>query len=349
VIDRVTGLLSPLTAKGVHAEAYLEPWQPGEEGLATWVLANNEPALVQDERNDRRVFVFRDEGPVDGSLICVPLRGREGATGVLTLERLGLDQIYTEEEFELVKLFAAQVSIALQNAEVHRAVEIRAQTDDLTGLLNHGTFQSWLERSVASREPFSLIMLDLDDFKLVNDALGHQAGDRLLAGIGQAIVAAGRETDRVFRYGGDEFALILPHTDAAAAVSVAERVRAAVLAVGGPGSAWAADRMVVSISTGVATFPRDGLTAESILLAADRACFVAKRTGHGLIATADEGLAIAREFSLQEPTPVDPPTPVDAPLLDPKPHGGRRAGAGAKQAGRVGRSAAAERAVASQD
>ena len=89
--------------------------------------------LVLDERSDTADQPVPRAGPVDGSLICVPLRGRDGATGVLTLERLGLDQRYSEEEFELVKLFAAQVSIALQNAEVHRAVEIRAQTDDLTG------------------------------------------------------------------------------------------------------------------------------------------------------------------------------------------------------------------------
>ena len=111
------------------------------------------------------------------------------------------------DEFELVALFAAQVSIALQNAEVHRAVEIRAQTDDLTGLLNHGTFQAGC--GAASRRAISsLIMLDLDDFKAVNDYLGHQAGDRLLSEIATAIVAAGRDTDHVFRYGGDEFALI---------------------------------------------------------------------------------------------------------------------------------------------
>ena len=212
------------------------------------------------------------------------------------------------DEFELVALFAAQVSIALQNAEVHRAVEIRAQTDDLTGLLNHGTFQAWLRRSVEAREPFSLIMLDLDDFKSVNDAMGHQAGDRLLSEIAQAIVAAGRDSDHVFRYGGDEFALLLPGTDATSALAVAERVRTAVHDVGGAGSSWADAAMAVSVSIGLATFPRDGLTAESILLAADRACFVAKRKGPGLIATADEGLARAKEFSLQEPTPVDPPT-----------------------------------------
>jgi diguanylate cyclase (GGDEF)-like protein/excisionase family DNA binding protein len=310
IVDPVSRLLRPLTARGIHAAEYLEPWGPGEEGLATWVVANNEPALVLDERQDKRINHFREDA-MDGSLICVPLRGREGATGVLTLERLGLDDRYSEEEFELVKLFAAQVSIALQNAEVHRAVEIRAQTDDLTGLLNHGTFTSWLERSVDSREPFSLIMLDLDEFKAVNDALGHQAGDRLLAEIATAIVGAGRDSDHVFRYGGDEFATILPGTDSASAIAVAERIRSAVHAIGGSGSRWSEAAMSVSVSIGLATFPRDGLTSESILLAADRACFVAKRTGAGLIATADEGLAIAREFSLQEPTPVDPPTPTD--------------------------------------
>jgi diguanylate cyclase (GGDEF)-like protein len=311
VLDRTTGLLRPLTAKGVHAAEYMEPWQPGEEGLATWVVANNEPALVRDEGADPRVNQFRSTGPLDGSLICVPLRGRDGATGVLTLERLGLEQRYSEEEFELVQLFAAQVSIALQNAEVHRAVEIRAQTDDLTGLLNHGTFQDWLARDALSRDPFSLIMLDLDDFKAVNDGLGHQAGDRLLAEISNALVAAGRESDRVFRYGGDEFALILPGADAAAALGVAERVRGAVQEIGASGSVWSDAEVPISVSIGVATFPRDGTTAEEILLAADRACFVAKRTGHGLIATSDEGLAIARDFAFKSPTPID----VGDPLL----------------------------------
>ena len=102
----------------------------------------------------------------------------------------------------------------------------------------------------------------------------------------------------------------MPNTDATSALSVAERVLAAVKAVGGPGTTWAAQGVGSSVSIGVATFPRDGLTPDDVLLAADRACFVAKRTGQGLIATADEGLAIANEFSLQEPTPVDPPTPL---------------------------------------
>ncbi len=296
VIDPATGRLTPLTARGVHAAEFLEPWGQDETGIATWVVAHNEPVLIADERNDSRVNHFRsDTGVLDGSLIVVPLRGRVGAIGVLTIERLGLESALGAEEFELVQLFAAQVSIALQNAEIFQAVEIRAQTDGLTGLLNHGTFQEWLERHVREGTPFSLIMLDLDDFRDINNDLGHQAGDEALRRIAGALVRAGRETDQVFRYGGDEFAFILPHTDEAGARRVADRARSAV--------STANPR--VSASVGTATYPQHGLTARDVLLAADRACFVAKRSGRDQIATAEEGLALAAELTLQAPTPVD--------------------------------------------
>jgi diguanylate cyclase (GGDEF)-like protein/excisionase family DNA binding protein len=310
VYDRAARVLRPLTARGVNAADYLEDWAPGEEGIATWVIEHNEPVLVVDQFDDARVQHFESTGPTHGGLIVVPLRGREGVSGVLTVERLGEGHTFTEDEFELVKVFAAQVSIALQNAEIYRAVEIRARTDDLTGLENHGTFLEWVRASVARQEPFSLMMLDLDKFKRVNDLLGHQAGDRFLSEVAKAIVGAGRETDHVFRYGGDEFTMLLPGADAKAGVRVAERVRKAVNALGAKGTTWHAAGITVSASFGIATFPTDGSTDETILLAADRACFVAKRSGPGRIATAEEGLALAAEVSLQEPTPVDPPTPA---------------------------------------
>jgi diguanylate cyclase (GGDEF)-like protein/excisionase family DNA binding protein len=307
-VDPVSGLLTPLVAKGVHADYYLEPWEEGETGIATWVVDHDEPVLILDQAGDPRVNHSVEIGPQAGGLIVVPLRSRDRATGVLTLERLGDGSVFTNDEFDLVKLFAAQVSIALQNAEVHRAVEIRARTDDLTGLLNHGTFREWLAKGVAAGEPFSLLMIDLDDFKAVNDALGHQAGDLFLADIARVLVAAGRDTDHVFRYGGDEFALVLPRTDGASASAVAARVLSAIEAMGRPGGRWHGKGVPVSASLGVASYPIDGATADGLLLAADRACFVAKRSGSARIANADEGLALAAEFSLKDPTPVDPPT-----------------------------------------
>jgi diguanylate cyclase (GGDEF)-like protein len=227
---------------------------------------------------------------------------------VLSVERLGGADRFTVDEFELTQLFAAQVSIALQNATVHQAVEARAQTDDRTGLLNHATFVERLGRFVVGRTPFSVIMLDLDDFRNVNNRLGHQAGDRFLRDVAVAIMRAGRDSDLVFRYGGDEFAVILPDTDGDGALAVAERVRAAVAGVGR--DLLGGRDVRVASSIGLATYPLDGATADEVLLAADRACFVAKRSGRDRIATAAEGMALAAEFSLTAPTPIDPPTPL---------------------------------------
>jgi diguanylate cyclase (GGDEF)-like protein/excisionase family DNA binding protein len=304
VTDPATGLLTPLTARGIHAAHYMEAWEPGETGVATWVVDHNEPVYIDDERHDPRVNHFRgtdmDDESMDGSLIVVPLRGRSGAIGVLTMERLGVGNTFTPEEFDLVQLFAAQVSIALQNAEVYRAIEIRAQTDGLTGLLNHSTFEDQLERAVREGSPFGLIMLDLDDFRDVNNSMGHQAGDEELRRIAAALSRSGRDTDLVFRYGGDEFAFLLSGADADGARRAAERACAAVRGLRGP----------VTASVGVATFPLDGDTAADVLLAAERACFLAKRDGRDRVATAAEGLALAAEFRPQAPTPVD--SEVDA-------------------------------------
>jgi diguanylate cyclase (GGDEF)-like protein/excisionase family DNA binding protein len=305
LIDPETRVLTPVTARGVDAEYYMRPWQAGETGIAMWVVDHSEPVRIDDQFDDSRVG-HAPTGPVHGSLVCVPLRGRAGAIGVLTLERLGEGRLFSDDEFELTQLFAAQASIALQNAEVHRTVQRHAQTDVLTGLLNHGTFGQQLEALIAADEPFSLVMLDLDRFKPVNDGMGHQAGDRLLRQVADAIVAASRESDRAFRYGGDEFAVLLPRTDGDQVAPIAERVRAAVKGVVGIGSSWRGRARSLEASAGTASFPADGSVAEEVLLAADRALFVAKRSGGGRVASAAEGLALAGEFSLQTPTPIDP-------------------------------------------
>jgi diguanylate cyclase (GGDEF)-like protein/excisionase family DNA binding protein len=275
LLDPATGVLAPRVARGAYAEASRQPRQLDCVGLT--------------------------EG-----LACVPLRGRDGPIGMIELERLGDLGRFTADEYELVQLFAAQVSIGIQNAAAHMAVEHRAQTDVLTGLLNHGTFVERMNRLIATASPFSLVMLDLDRFKGVNDGFGHQAGDRLLRQVADSIVRASRESDAVFRYGGDEFCVLLPGTTATEIGAIAERMRAAVAATVGPGSGWRGRARALEASAGTSSFPTDGATAEEVLLAADRACFVAKRTGGGRVATAAEGLALAGELTLQTPTPIDP-------------------------------------------
>ncbi len=305
LVDQERGGLTPVVARGVDSEFYLQGWGEGESGLATWVVEHNEAVRIVDEHDDDRVLQPAS-GPVHGSLVCVPLRARDGAIGVLTLERLGEGRVFSDDEFELVQLFAAQASIALQNAEVHLAVRQRAQTDVLTGLLNHGTFVQHMDALITAGEPFSLVMLDLDRFKPVNDLMGHQAGDLLLKQVAEAIVAASRDTDRVFRYGGDEFAVLLPRTAGDHVAPIAARVRGAVKGVVDGDASWRGRARSLEASAGTASFPADGSHPEEVLLAADRALFVAKRSGGARVATAAEGLALAGEFTLQAPTPIDP-------------------------------------------
>ena len=304
LVDHVSGRLTPVVARGADADYYLRPWEEGETGLATWVADHNEAVRIEDEYFDERVSQ-PETGPTHGSLVCVPLRARDGAIGVLTLERLGEGRVFSDDEFELVQLFAAQASIAMQNAEVHLAVRQRAQTDVLTGLLNHGTFVQHMDALIAAGESFSLVMLDLDHFKPINDTMGHQAGDRLLKQVAQAIVAASRDTDRVFRYGGDEFAVLLPRTAGDQVPLIAERVRSAVKGVVTQHAEWRGKARALDASAGTASYPVDGEEADEVLLAADRALFVAKRAGGRRVAAASEGQALAGEFTLQEPTPID--------------------------------------------
>lgn len=281
-------MLSPLLARGVGADAFMARRLPDTGGVASEVLTTGEARSVRRDGND------------PAALIIAPLRGRDRVLGILHLKRLGIDVRFETREFDLVRLFAAHVSIALQNALTHRAVELRAQTDALTGLRNHGTFRDDLEHAVGRGAPFALLMLDLDDFKAYNDKRGHEAGNTLLKSIAAAIRSACRETDLVYRYGGDEFSIILPGTQRADAIDVAERVREAVREARDPGRR----RSGIRCSVGVATFPDDAADRDELLLAADRALYAAKRAGRDRTGTNPDGLTPAGEL-------VAPGTAID--------------------------------------
>ncbi|HET6379738.1 MAG TPA: GAF domain-containing protein, partial [candidate division Zixibacteria bacterium] len=304
--DEVNRVLVPVLTRERHAEEVARYVVPFGGGLMGWALEHNEPVLANDALNDPRAMQVPGTPADPEALVVVPLVAEGEVIGCLNISRVGGEEVhFSEADFELVKLFAGQASIALRNAETHHAVSLRADTDALTGLGNHGAFQRALAdvlgqpegtelkrgrrgramthgRATTPAEPIALLMMDLDNFKAYNDRLGHPAGDALLHAVGTAIYGAARTDDRVFRYGGDEFALILHGADADAAAAVAERVRRAVARL------TADEPTPVTITIGVAAYPADATVKNDLIAAADTALYWGKQAGDGRVVRADE-------------------------------------------------------------
>jgi diguanylate cyclase (GGDEF)-like protein len=283
-IDREAGVRRAVVARDRFADVILEYVGPLGVGITGWVIDRREAVLANNAHLDPRSIQIPGTPYEPESMIVVPLGVGGNVIGTLNIGRMGeAESHFTENEFELTKLFAGQASIALQNAETHRAVEVRAELDALTGLRNHGAFQRELGELVEAAAPealFAVLMMDLDQFKAFNDGHGHPAGDTLLKSIGAAIAGAIREGDRAYRYGGDEFAVILPGAGHGQAHEVAERIRGAVARTAR--TAVGPNDPDVTISVGIACHPLDGRTKDALVEAADDDLYLAKpsrRTG----------------------------------------------------------------------
>jgi diguanylate cyclase (GGDEF)-like protein/excisionase family DNA binding protein len=244
--------------------------------------------LAEDAAANPRADNEPGEGPDDEARIVVPLIADGEVLGVLSLSRAGRDRIpFSEGDYQLVQLFAAQASIALRNADAHHAMSQRAETDALTGLWNHGAFQRDLGRSVEEARArdverrVTVLMMDLDHFKAYNDHHGHPSGDELLKRVAGALRDTARSDDRVYRYGGDEFALILPDTSTDDAVRVSERLRRAVAELS------ESDPTPVTVTVGVAGLPDDAVDRSGLTAAADSALYYGKRSGADCVVRAD--------------------------------------------------------------
>jgi diguanylate cyclase (GGDEF)-like protein len=289
-----TGGIKPvLTRTGSGDGGDAATWDKSfDEGLTSWVIGRGDAVCANDVGDDVLAVgpgadlgvsepapaapEIKDARVTTRSVIVVPLRVHGEVVGSLNLIRFGGPEAhFGEHEFELSKLFASQASIALQNAEAHVTVSTRADLDALTGLRNHGTFERDLAAMIEADQPFSLLMMDLDSFKGFNDTYGHPAGDTLLRTVAQAIVSATRQRDTAYRYGGDEFALLLPGASRVHAEEVAGRVRAAVSA--GVGSSFESTEVVVTASIGAAHWPADGRSQAALVEAADAALYRSKR------------------------------------------------------------------------
>ncbi len=287
--DREAGLFRPVLARDRFAEVILENTFPLDHGITGWVMTHGEAQCVNDAQLDPRMGLIPGTPAEDESLIVVPLVGEHGVAGTLNVGRMGGARSHFDaSEFAAAKLFASQASIAVHNAERHREVRTRAETDGLTGLRNRRTFEEDLAAFLVDPEvrPLTLLMLDLDGFKAFNDREGHPAGDVRLGKVARAITSAVRATDRPYRYGGDEFAVLLPNTPRDISVLVAGRINAAIAAL------YAGVGAPVTVSIGAASDPDDATTRDGLVNAADGALYQAKASGGNQVAI-PEAKAIA--------------------------------------------------------
>ncbi|WP_328340345.1 sensor domain-containing diguanylate cyclase [Micromonospora sp. NBC_00421] len=211
--------------------------------------------------------------------------GRAPAVGVLVLyDRPGAAE-FDDDDLATLRTFAGHAAVAVENVRVHEEAQRLSLTDPLTGLWNYRYLRESLRREVERASRFgrmlSILVLDLDRFKIVNDSYGHAAGDAVLVEFARRVRAEIREVDLAFRQGGEEFVVLLPETDAPGAATVAERLGAAVrdTPVVVTGHAGTPTTITVSVSIGIAVYPDHASTGAEVLDAADEALYAAKGAG----------------------------------------------------------------------
>jgi len=259
----------------VEAEAGYGPELLGRrirmgEGLAGVAADSGEPVLANSVAESPQYVPLH---PGIRAALSLPLKYREELLGVLSLESRRL-YAFSQQDVLTLRTLADQLAIALHNARAYQVALEQAITDGLTGLKTHRFFMEGLDRewrrSTRSGHLFSVIMMDLDRFKLVNDRHGHLEGDKVLTAVAHLLNDCVRQSNVMARYGGDEFAILMPETRTEQAEVLAERLRARI----------EADRFLaahgVTASFGIATFPVHGPTQEEILRVADSGMYLAK-------------------------------------------------------------------------
>jgi len=260
---------------------------PITSGIVGRAVQSAKTEFIPDVR--REPGFLRASSEVE-SEICVPLIKDGTVLGILNVES-ERGHLLTETDVSILTSFAGQVAVAIENARLHSQVKSLALTDSLTALANRRAFDYALEAEVARvaryGPPLSLIIIDIDSFKLYNDTWGHPAGDARLRSIADLLRANMRHPDIAARYGGEEFALLLPFTDKAGAILLAERLRATAEANSPHGTRAGESVSGHTLSIGVASFSEDGTTPAELLFAADYAELIAKRLGKNRVQAAN--------------------------------------------------------------
>ncbi|MAG36622.1 MAG: hypothetical protein CL878_10340 [Dehalococcoidia bacterium] len=270
---------------------------PSNAGLGGWVLREKR-ALILTGTSHPDPEIDRLMHDIPGmTAVCVPMLLKGEPLGVLNAssvppgtvgrngEALPVGKALTQDEMTFLSVLAGQVAIAIEHARLYQKTNEQATTDGLTGLLNHRTFQEYLasevDRAQRAGTELALLFVDVDSFKVINDSYGHPAGDQLLRVLTSEVLKPSlRQYDVVGRYGGDEFAVILPNTPSKEAFIVADRLRQAAKSCDyGQHELPPETGDIISFSVGLAHFPPDADDSEALLQVADRGVYFAKFLG----------------------------------------------------------------------
>ena len=293
MVDETTDELYFAIAVGPAADSLKTLRLKMGEGIAGWVAKHGESLIVPDVYKEPRFAKRIDEMTKwqTKSVICVPLRAKHRSLGVIQLINCPMETFGDNELFFLNAL-CDYAAIAIDNARAVERIQELTITDDCTGLYNarhlYKTLEAEVYRSARFGHEFSVIFIDLDHFKSVNDTHGHLVGSKLLAEVGYVIKSHLRLIDYAFRYGGDEFVILLPQTSKEAALIVARRL----LEVMRLSEFMATEGLKLNVrcSMGLATYPEDAKSAHEIIRQADEMMYSVKNTTRDNIAIAQQGM-----------------------------------------------------------
>ncbi len=279
------GELYPAVARGLNLDS-LGRVKVGE-GVVGFV-AERATSLILSQQSGGPVFSRHE--PRFPVAVAVPLYSQERIMGVLVAYRRDASRPFAQEELETVRFLAEQGGVAVENVRLHEEAQRLSLTDGLTGVWNRRFFQMQFRQVLATatrfERPFSVLMMDLDYFKQVNDRHGHQRGDALLIEFSQRVTHLLREVDTFARYGGEEFICLLSETDVLGATTTAEKIHDAIK--GTPFGSMDDELVNLTVSIGVAAYPDHGDSFKSLVEAADQALYRAKQTGRDRVCVASE-------------------------------------------------------------
>ncbi len=260
-------------------------------GLSAWVAEAREPIIINDLKKKRRFKI--SEGKLlenINSLISMPLIFGGEVTGVLNLARIYPYKFY-KKDLKMLEIIGSQVASIIENIKLLNRLENMAYTDGLTALFNYRYFIRELEKEIKRAKRYnyeiSLIMIDIDDFKKVNDLFGHNTGNAVLKKLSEILSSSIRDIDIIARYGGEEFVILLPNTKKENAKILAERIRRRVE------ERFEIDSQSlpsITITLGISSFPRDGRDMEELIKKADIALYYGKNMGKNTTVLYNEGL-----------------------------------------------------------